>query len=359
MGVALTLARRGLGSVWPNPSVGCVLVRDARFVARGWTQPGGRPHAETEALKRAGDAARGATAYVSLEPCAHHGATPPCADALVRAGIARCVAAVEDRDPRVAGRGLAALREAGVETTLGVCGAEAEDLNAGFFMRVRHGRPLVTLKLATSLDGRIATHAGHSQWITGEGARRRTHLLRAEHDAVMVGAATALADDPLLTCRLPGAEQRSPVRIVADGRMQLPLTARLVTSAASAPTWLITLDGGEETRREAFTQAGVEVIALPPGEDEMLSPPAVLAALGERGLTRLLVEGGGRLAAALLRAGLVDRLAWFRAPMVIGGDGIPALAAMGIEALAGAARFSLIDRERIGEDTLESYEVVA
>jgi len=256
MGVALTLARRGLGSVWPNPSVGCVLVRDARFVARGWTQPGGRPHAETEALKRAGDAARGATAYVSLEPCAHHGATPPCADALVRAGIARCVAAVEDRDPRVAGRGLAALREAGVETTLGVCGAEAEDLNAGFFMRVRHGRPLVTLKLATSLDGRIATHAGHSQWITGEGARRRTHLLRAEHDAVMVGAATALADDPLLTCRLPGAEQRSPVRIVADGRMQLPLTARLVTSAASAPTWLITLDGGEGTRREAGRRRG-------------------------------------------------------------------------------------------------------
>ena len=222
MAVALRLAERGLGSAWPNPAVGCVLVRDGRVVGRGWTQPGGRPHGEVEALRRAGDAALGATAYVSLEPCAHYGRTPPCTMALLQAGMRRVVAATVDPDPRVDGRGIEQLRQAGVEVSVGLCRAEAEAINAGFILRVRAGRPLVTLKLATSLDGRIATRSGESQWITGEQARARGHLLRASHDAIMIGSGTALADDPALTCRLPGLEDRSPVRIVLDGRLASP-----------------------------------------------------------------------------------------------------------------------------------------
>ena len=195
MRAALALARRGLGNTWPNPAVGCVIVNEGRVVGRGWTQRGGRPHAETEALARAGSAATGATAYVTLEPCSHHGKTPPCAEALIGARIARVVAAVEDPDPRVSGAGIARLRDAGVEVETGLCAEEAAELNAGFFCRVTHGRPLVTLKLATSLDGRIATANGESRWITGPAARERAHLLRATHDAVLVGTGTAFADD--------------------------------------------------------------------------------------------------------------------------------------------------------------------
>src|SRR5689334_20006331 len=213
MRAALALARRGLGTVWPNPAVGCVIVSDGRVVGRGWTQPGGRPHGETEALRRAGEAARRATAYVSLEPCCHWGKTPPCVDALIAAGVRRVVVALEDPDPRVAGRGIARLRDAGVEVETGVCTEEAAEINAGFFCRLRLGRPLVTLKLATSLDGRIATRSGESQWITGPPARERSHLLRATHDAILVGTETVIADDPQLTCRLPGLADRSPVRV--------------------------------------------------------------------------------------------------------------------------------------------------
>src|SRR5579862_7078692 len=210
---ALSLARRGLGNTWPNPAVGCVLVREGRVVGRGWTQPGGRPHAETEALARAGRAARGATAYVTLEPCCHHGRTPPCADALIAAGLSRVVAAIEDPDPRVAGGGLARLRAAGLDVESGLCAAEAAEINAGFLSRLRLGRPLVTLKLATSLDGRIATASGESRWITGGPARERAHLLRATHDAILVGTDTVIADNPELTCRLPGLAGHSPVRV--------------------------------------------------------------------------------------------------------------------------------------------------
>ncbi|MGQ3031841.1 MAG: bifunctional diaminohydroxyphosphoribosylaminopyrimidine deaminase/5-amino-6-(5-phosphoribosylamino)uracil reductase RibD, partial [Ferrovibrionaceae bacterium] len=217
---ALGLAARGLGRTWPNPAVGCVLVRDEIVLARGNTQPGGRPHAEVVALSRAGSQAAGATAYVTLEPCAHHGKTPPCADALIAAGIGRCVVALQDPDPRVDGGGIRRLLAAGIPVTTGVCEAEAAALNAGFLMRVRQGRPLVTLKLATTLDGRIATHAGESRWITGATARARGHLMRADHDAIMVGIGTALTDDPDLTCRLAGLEDRSPVRIVLDGRLR-------------------------------------------------------------------------------------------------------------------------------------------
>ena len=355
MKVALGLARRGLGSVAPNPAVGCVLVREGRVVGRGWTQPGGRPHAEAEALGRAGKAARGATAYVSLEPCAHHGETPPCADALAGAGIARLVVAVEDPDPQVRGRGLTRLRDAGAEVVCGVCEDEAAALNAGFFLRVGEGRPLIALKTATTLDGRIATRGGESRWITGEAARARAHGLRASHDAVMVGIGTALADDPMLDCRLPGLARRSPLRIVVDSRARLPLTSRLVKTAGEPPTWLVTLSGAAAKRRAAYGEAGVEVIEVEADGDGNLDLAAAARTLGDRGLTRVLVEGGGRLAAGLLRARLVDRLLWFRAPRLIGGDGLPAVVAFGVDALAEAPSYRRVSVAEVGDDLMETY----
>jgi diaminohydroxyphosphoribosylaminopyrimidine deaminase/5-amino-6-(5-phosphoribosylamino)uracil reductase len=356
MAAALTLARRGLGRVWPNPAVGCVLVQaDGTVIGRGWTQQGGRPHAEVEALARAGTAARGATAYVTLEPCSHHGKTPPCADALIAAGVSRVVAAIEDPDARVSGAGIARLRAAGIGVTVDVLAAEAREVNAGFFTRIDEGRPLVTLKLATTLDGRLATHAGESRWITGEAARQRAHLLRANHDAVMIGSGTALTDDPHLTCRLPGLEDWSPVRVVLDRRLRLPLTANLVASARVTPTWLATLPGGDGARRHAYVDAGVEVIEVPADDSGDLSLPELMRLLGQRGLTRLLVEGGSHAAAALLRDRLVDRLAWFHAPGLMGGDGLPAVQAFGIDRLDDMPRFVPAGRVRVGDDVLETY----
>jgi diaminohydroxyphosphoribosylaminopyrimidine deaminase/5-amino-6-(5-phosphoribosylamino)uracil reductase len=355
MRAALALAQRGLGNTWPNPAVGGVIVKDGCVVGRGWTQRGGRPHAETEALRRAGAAAQGGTAYVSLEPCSHHGKTPPCAEALIAAGVVRVVSAVEDPDPRVSGRGLARLREAGIVVETGICTAEAAELNAGFFTRVRHGRPLVTLKLATSLDGRIATATGESRWITGPAARERAHLLRATHDAVLIGTGTALADDPELTCRLPGLKDRSPVRIVLDRQLLLPASMRLFTKTGRAPTWVATLASSNPPRQAELAGNGVKIIAAKTDNTGNIDLAALLRQLGDEGLTRLLVEGGGQLAAALLRQGLVDRLVWMRAPMAIGGDGLPAVAVLGVEALTAAPRFTLILSETAGGDVIDTY----
>ena len=359
MRAALGLARRGLGSVWPNPAVGCVIVDAAgRVVGRGWTQPGGRPHAETEALAMAGAASAGATVYVTLEPCAHHGKTPPCAEALIKAGIKRAVVAIEDPDARVSGKGLAMLRAAGIEVVAGVLADEAAEVNAGFFLSIRSGRPLVTLKLGTTLDGRTATHAGESRWITGEAARVAVHVLRAEHDAVMVGSGTALADDPDLTCRLAGLGERSPVRVVVDGRLRLPLTSRLVTSANEVPTWVITLGEGDEARREAFENAGIEILDAPAGRDHQIDMAAALGLLADSGITRVLVEGGAHLAAALVRANLVDRLVWFRAPRLMGGDGHPAAVAFGVDRLIQTPGFERVDVRPIGPDLMETYRKI-
>ncbi len=355
MRAAFALARRGLGRTWPNPAVGCVLTNAGRVVGRGWTQRGGRPHAESEALRRAGALAAGSTAYVTLEPCSHHGQTEPCAEALIAAGIARAVVAIEDPDPRVAGRGLAMLRDGGVDAALGLGESEAREINAGFFLRLSQQRPLIMLKLAMTLDGRIATRSGESRWITGEPARARAHLLRAQYDAVMVGSGTVLADDPLLNVRLPGLERYSPLRIVLDGRMRLPLTSALVAGARDTPTWLVTLPGGDRRRRQTYIDCGVEVVEAPPGADGALDLPQVMAELARRGLTRLLVEGGARLAAALLRDRLVDRLAIFRAPSVIGGDGLPATTGFGLERLADLPGFTAEETIDLGKDRLETY----
>lgn len=354
METALSLSRRGLGETWPNPSVGCVIAKD-HIIARGWTGPGGRPHAETEALARAGDAARGATAYVSLEPCAHHGQTPPCAEALIAAGIARVVAPISDPDPRVAGQGFEKLRKAGVAVEIGLCAEQAAQINAGFISRIVHNVPLVTVKIASTLDGRIATASGESQWITGDAARAAGHFLRAENDAILIGGATAIADDPELTCRLPGLNHTSPVRIVADGRMRLPLTSKLVRGAHLHPVWLLTRQDGEMARKQAYRDAGIAVIEITTGANGVLNIPALLHALSERGITRLLVEGGAALISSLLQASAVDRIVWFRAPKLLGNDGVSAIGPLGVSHLAQSPVYLRESTRHLGQDVMETY----
>lgn len=354
MRAALTLAARGLGNTWPNPSVGCVVVKDGRVVGRALTAASGRPHAEPQAIAMAGDAARGATMYVTLEPCCFHGRTPPCTDAILAAGIARVVVAMPDPDPRVDGKGLARLRDGGVHVTTGLLADEAMEVNAGLTCRICAGRPMVTLKLASTLDGRIATSRGESQWITGEDARRAAHGLRGRHDAVLVGAGTVLADDPDLTCRIPGYTRLPTMRVIADSRLRTPLTARVVSTAAAAPTLILVAPGHDPARAEAMRAAGVELVEVPRSEAG-LDLRAGLAALAERGLTRILAEGGAQLAATLLRADLVDRVAWFHAPAILGGDAWPAAEPFGAAALAEMPRFVRVGLRAVGADMLSEY----
>ncbi len=358
MAHALRLAARGNGACWPNPSVGCVIVRDGIVLGRGTTAPGGRPHAERIALAQAGAAARGATAYVTLEPCAHHGKTSPCAEALVAAGGARGVTALTDPDPRVAGGGHAILRRAGIAVTEGILADESARLTAGFLSRITRGRPFVTLKLATTLDGRIATATGESRWITGPEARRHVHALRLGQDAVMVGAGTARADDPDLRVRDLGAT-RQPVRIVLDSRLSHRPDSRLGQSARETPVWLLHGPMAPAAARAAWAATGAEPLMCPVDAEGRISLPAALSLLADRGLTRLLCEGGGTLAAALLRAGLADDLATYTAGCLIGAEGTPALGPLGLAALAAAPRFTLRETRRLGPDIFALWSAPA
>jgi len=357
MALALALGRRGLGRTWPNPAVGAVVVRDGVVVGRGWTQPGGRPHAEPEALGRAGEAARGATLYVTLEPCSHFGKSPPCADAIIAAGIARVVSAIEDPNPEVAGQGHARLRAAGIIVDIGSGAVEAAHDHAGHFRRVRDHRPQVILKLALSSDDRIAA-AGHKPVaITGEAARARVHLLRAQCDAVLVGIGTVLADDPLLTCRLPGMEARSPVRVVLDPRLRMSGTSRLVHSARETPLWVMASELAEAPAAMKLGAAGAQVIRLaPPKTASGLDLPAVLRALADKGITRLLVEGGARVASSFVAAGLVDEVWLLRGPDPIGADGVAALDALPLSAITQSPALRLRASESLQNDTLTIYE---
>ena len=357
MRAALGLARRAVGSTAENPAVGCVIVRDGVVVGRGATQPGGRPHAETEALRQAGAAARGATAYVTLEPCAHHGQTPPCAEALASAGLSRVVAAIRDPDPLVDGGGLLALERVGIEVVTNVLSEDAAQLMAGFLARLKSGRPHVTLKLATSLDGRIATASGNSKWITGPEARARGHLMRARSDAILVGIGTVLADDPLLDCRLPGLEARSPARIVLDSTLRLPAGCRLLATAARLRTIILTTDAANPGTVAALEAKGCEVRLIGSDEDGRVDLVAAFAMLGDLGFGRVLVEGGGSVAAGLIKGGLVDEIDWFRAPLVLGGDGLPGVAQLGLERVDQAPRMIRISVETIGHDILEIFRL--
>lgn len=356
MGLALSLGRRGQGRCWPNPAVGCVIVNDGRIVGRGWTRPGGRPHAETVALAQAGAAARGAVAYVSLEPCSHTGETPPCCDALINAGISRVVAAVEDSDPRVSGRGFARLRAAGLQVDTGLRAREAERDLAGFFLNREQGRPLITLKLASSFDGRIATATGESQWITGGVARREVHAMRARHDAVMVGAGTARIDDPSLTVRGLG-DMQQPVRVVVSRRIDLPLLGQLARTARDVPVWICHGTDVDRSLRAAWQ--GLGAVLVPCGlAGRQLDMRSVLAELGKRGLTSVFCEGGAALAAGLLAGDHVDRLIGFSAGLALGAEGLPAVGAMGLGRLGDAPRFALNSVRPVGGDILHIWDRV-
>lgn len=353
MALALSLGRRGLGRTWPNPAVGCVIVKQGRIVGRGWTQPGGRPHGETQALAQAGAAARGADVYVTLEPCAHHGKTPPCAQALITAEVRTVHVATLDSDPRVSGQGCEMLRSAGISVHVGLLEAEARAAHAGFLSRVELDRPFVTLKLASSFDGRIATATGESQWITGPAARRHVHALRARHDAVMVGAGTARKDDPSLTVRGLGIDWQ-PSRVVISRRLDLPLMGTLARTAQEVPLILCHGTDADPTLMRTWEDLGA--ILLPCAvRGGRLDPADLLRKLAGHGLTRVFCEGGGALAASLIEADLVDELVGFTAGLAIGAEGLPGIGALGLSHLRHARRYDLVDCRAIGGDTLHVW----
>ena len=352
MALAIALGKRGLGQCWPNPSVGAVIVEPSsgRVVSCGWTSPGGRPHAEVNALAEAGEAARGATLYATLEPCAHWGRTPPCSDAVIAAGIGRVVYGVVDPDRRVSGAGLARLRAHGVSVASGPLTAEARWLALGHELRITAERPFVQLKLALDADGMVPAGDGAPVWATGETARRRGHLLRAEADAILVGSGTVMADDPDLTCRLAGLEHRSPVRVVLSRNADLPAQARMLRNLERAPVWVVHAEDASSENLTRLRALGVECLAveaMPSGGG--LDINAVARALAGRGITRLLVEGGPSVAASFLAAGLVDEAVLFQSQSVIDGPGIRP---EGLGALAEPQQFRLYQQSLVGADML-------
>ena len=357
MRLAFTLGRRNLGHAWPNPAVGAVIVKDGVIVGRGWTQAGGRPHAEVEALRRAKKAAQntliGATMYVTLEPCSHQGQTPPCTDAIIRAGIARVVSALEDPNPEVAGKGHARLRAKGIAVEVGLGAEEARRVHAGHIMRVTQGRPHVLLKLAVSADGKAGLAGREPAAITGEAAWTRVFQMRASSDAIMVGIGTVLSDNPQLTCRLPGMFDRSPVRVVLDATLKLPLSTSLVATVRETPTWVFTSGRPSAIAEEILQHKGCKVFRV--GETNgKLDLAEVLKVLGQQGITRLMVEGGPKLAGSLAAAGLVDELALLRGEKTIGEGGIDPLEGLPLDGFTG--QLQAHGREKLGPDVLETYE---
>ena len=359
---ALALGRRGLGNTAPNPAVGAVVWQDTAngpvILGRGFTRPGGRPHAETEALKAAGEKARGAIMTVTLEPCSHHGKTPPCAEAIIAAGIKRVVTALDDPDPRVAGRGHKLLRQAGIEVVTGVLRDEALRANRGHVLRVTEKRPMVTLKLARTADGFAGSGSDERLMITGDNANLRTQMLRATHDAVLVGAKTARADDPRLTLRLPGLEGQGPVRIVADPFLSLDPESTLVKSATVHPLWIACLHQANDDKADLLEDCGVEIVRAPSqaGDGRELDLKALMAELAARGLTRVLCEGGPHLAASLIKAGLVDELVLMTSPLTV-GTGLPAFD-VATEASV-AQQFRLRETLDAKPDRIEIFERIA
>lgn len=349
---ALALAEKGLGNVAPNPSVGCIIVMGGEIVGQGWTQPGGRPHAETVALGEAGDKAKGSTVYVSFEPCAHHGETPPCAEALIAAGVSRVVVAISDPDERVSGRGIAMLQEAGITVDSGLCADEASWINNGFIKCKTVQRPHFTLKIASSLDGHIATSSGESQWITGEESREAGHMLRASHDAILVGIETVLDDDPRLDCRLEGFEDRSPVRIILDGRARLPLDSELVKTANEFQTILVT---SAASSPNAMLLAEEGVFILPVSDTRNMQQ--VASAIAAAGITRVLVEGGATIHSSFIAAKMADSIEWFRSGIILGGDAKAAIANFGQLDLDGAPHFTHMKSEALGSDRHDTYRL--
>ncbi len=353
MRLALALGRRGLGNTWPNPAVGAVVVKDGVILGRGWTRPGGRPHAETEALKHAGRAARGATLYATLEPCSHQGKTPPCTDAIIRAGIVRVVSALEDPNPEVAGQGYARLRERGIAVETGPGTDEALRAHAGHIRRMTAGRPNVLLKLALSADGKAGGPGRRPVAITGPAAREKVFQMRAMSDAILVGVGTVLSDDPALTCRLPGMMERSPVRVLLDTRLRVPISSGVVGTAGETPTWIFCGTGVSGIAEEVLRAKGCEVFKVD-ASDGRLDIEQILKVLAGKGITRLMVEGGPTVATSFVAADLVDEVALFHAPLTIGPDGVDALDGMPPGALTNGMR--ALGSEEVGPDRLDRYE---
>lgn len=350
MSKALELAHKQLGQVWPNPAVGCVLVKNGKIIGEGATAIGGRPHGEQVALEQAGAEAASATCYVSLEPCAHTGISPSCAQSLVEAGVERVVYACLDPDERTAGQGGKILEKAGIIVESGLMEAEALTLNEGFFKTITQMRPMVSLKLATSSDGKIADPNATNPWITGEQSRARGHALRASHDAILVGVGTVLADDPMLTCRLNGVEQPapvSPVRIVLDSKWRTPFFSKLVLSAHQMPLWIVGL--GKPPAE--LMVSGVKCISVSDKNDIH----ELLGLLANEGITRLLVEGGAKVNASFAKSGFVDNVAWFKAPHRIGEGGLDAISTIEITDFLAEAQLNSINSEKIGKDTLVNF----
>ncbi len=353
---AIAAGRRTRGATGANPAVGCVIVNAGRIVAVASTAPGGRPHAETVALEMAGEAARGATAYVTLEPCSHHGRTPPCADALVAAGISRVVTGVEDPDERVSGAGHERLRLAGVDVVTGVLEHEARHDLRGYLMRRMNNRAYVTLKLAVSADGKIAANAGQPTAITGPEARARVHLMRARADAILVGVSTVLADDPALTCRLPGMGNRSPVRVVSDSTLKIPLDCALLKTAHDTPVWIMTTNRADAARRQQVEAKGVRVIECAATPDGKVSLIDMLTRLAGEGISHVLAEGGAHMARALIEDDLVDEVCLFSSPDKIGAGGLDAMAGLPLDVVRASARYrASAENEKLGRDWLARY----
>lgn len=352
----LELARGGLGFVSPNPLVGCVIVKDGEIVGRGYHQHFGGPHAEVHALQEAGSRAQGAMLYVNLEPCSHTGKTPPCADAVIGAGVSRVVVALRDPNPLVAGRGLSRMAQAGIAVSVGVREAEARKLNEAFCKYISTRRPFVTLKSATTLDGKIATRTGASQWITGELARQEGHRLRHAADAILVGVGTVVQDDPQLTTRLPDRQGVNPLRVIVDSTLRLPLHAQVTDVAAERRTLVATTARAPEAQCERLRTRGVEVVCLPAYDDGRVDLEALFGYLGEHGVASVLVEGGATLSASLLRRRLVDKVLFFVAPKIIGGDGVSVVGACGVETMEQVINFQDVVGQRLGQDfLLEAY----
>lgn len=352
---ALVMASKGDGLTAPNPSVGCVIVADNGLIGRGVTASGGRPHAETEALADAGQAANGATAYVTLEPCAHTGKTPPCAQALIDAGISRVVVGLTDPDERVSGQGIARLKASGIAVTSGVLASDIRRQLAGYLKVRQHGRPYVTVKIASSQDGRIALKDGTSQWITGANARRYVHELRSRHDVIMTGMGTVRADNPMLNCRLEGVTHH-PLRVIMTSDAGLDPASRIAQSAKDIPTLCITGQDAGHSASPTDQIDGVSVITVARDTDGRPDMMNALSVLAKQGMTSVLVEAGGILLASMMRQGLVDRLIWIKAPMVIGGDGIAAIEALDLTSLDKARGFEAVHQQMMGEDMVEIFE---
>ena len=357
MGLALALGRRSLGRAWPNPAVGAVVVKDGVILGRGWTQAGGRPHAETEALKHAGKSAREATLYVTLEPCSHQGKTPPCADAIIRAGISRVVSALEDPNPEVAGQGHARLRAKGIAVDAGLLAEEARRAHIGHIRRITEARPQVLLKLAISADGKVGGAGRKPVAITAEAARTEVSLLRARNDAILVGVGTVLSDNPSLTCRLPGMIDHSPVRVVLDAQLRTPLSYSVIATARETPTWIVCAPSASSMAEQVLRDKGVEVLRVEANAGRF-EVAKLLKVLAERGITRLMVEGGPMVAASFVQADLIDEVTLFRSPKIIGPDGVDALEGLPLSALTKSPKLKSLGSAQVGVDTMERFERV-